>query len=72
MTITTMPLGMLQTNCYILSQGDRCLVIDPGDEAQKVLAFLDILIMWVPSHPWHPKPTVGYSSAKRIWHCPGP
>ena len=41
MTITTMPLGMLQTNCYILSQGDRCLVIDPGDEAQKVLAFLE-------------------------------
>lgn len=41
MTITTLPLGMLQTNCYILSEGNRCLVIDPGDEAEMVLAFLE-------------------------------
>ena len=40
MTITTLPLGMLQTNCYLLAEGDRCLVIDPGDEADKVLAVL--------------------------------
>ena len=40
MKITTIPLGLYQTNCYILAQGDRCLVIDPGDEAEKVLAFL--------------------------------
>lgn len=41
MNITTLPLGMLQTNCYILTEGDRCLVIDPGDEPQKVLSFLE-------------------------------
>lgn len=41
MMITTLPLGMLQTNCYILAQEERCLVIDPGDEAEKVLAFLE-------------------------------
>jgi glyoxylase-like metal-dependent hydrolase (beta-lactamase superfamily II) len=41
MTITTLPLGMLQTNCYILAQEERCLVIDPGGEAEKVLAFLE-------------------------------
>lgn len=41
MNITAIPLGMLQTNCYILSEGDRCLVIDPGDEPEKVLAFLE-------------------------------
>lgn len=41
MTITTLPLGMLQTNCYILTEGDRCLVIDPGDEPEKVLGFLE-------------------------------
>ena len=41
MTITTLPLGMLQTNCYILTEGDRCLVIDPGDEPEKVLACLE-------------------------------
>lgn len=41
MNITTIPLGMLQTNCYILSEGSRCLVIDPGDEARRVLSFLE-------------------------------
>ena len=41
MKITTIPLGLYQTNCYILAQGDRCLVIDPGDEPQKVLTFLE-------------------------------
>ena len=41
MKITTLPLGMLQTNCYIVEEGDRCLVIDPGAEAQKVLELLE-------------------------------
>lgn len=41
MTITTLPLGLYQTNCYILAESDRCLVIDPGDEVGKLLAFLE-------------------------------
>ena len=40
MNIHILPLGMLQTNCYILSEKDRCLVVDPGDEPDKVLEFL--------------------------------
>lgn len=41
MKLTTIPLGLYQTNCYILWENDRCLVIDPGDEAEKVLRFLE-------------------------------
>ena len=41
MDISILPLGMLQTNCYLLSEGDRCLVIDPGAEPEKVLAALE-------------------------------
>ena len=41
MNIHTLPLGMLQTNCYILTNGDHCLVIDPGDEPEKVLGYLE-------------------------------
>ena len=40
MKITTLPLGMLQTNCYILWNSDRCLVVDPGEEPEVVLDFL--------------------------------
>ncbi len=41
MTIHTLPLGYLQANCYIVSQGENCIAIDPGAEANRVLAFLD-------------------------------
>ena len=41
MKITTIPLGLYQPNCYIIAQGNRCLVIDPGEEADKVLGFLE-------------------------------
>ena len=41
MKIIAIPLGSYQTNCYILAEGDRCLVIDPGDEADKVLGLLE-------------------------------
>ncbi len=40
MTIHTLPLGYLQTNCYIAANGDRCIAIDPGADARKALAFL--------------------------------
>ncbi len=41
MTIDILSLGLYQANCYIVSKGDRCIAIDPGDEAGKVLALLD-------------------------------
>ena len=41
--IHTMPVGMLQTNCYLLRQEDRkdCVIVDPGDNARKILAYLE-------------------------------
>ena len=36
-----MPLGAYQTNCYILSVGERAIIVDPGDEAQKVIKYLE-------------------------------
>ena len=37
---TVMALGAYQTNCYILysEQSDRCVVIDPGYEPERILA----------------------------------
>lgn len=29
-------LGRLRTNCYILKKDNKCIIIDPGDEAQKI------------------------------------
>ena len=41
--IRTLPLGSYQTNCYILwaESSHTCAVIDPGDEADQVIAALD-------------------------------
>ncbi len=37
MTVYTLPLGSYQTNCYIVTGGKSCAVIDPGYEADTVL-----------------------------------
>lgn len=35
------PLGPLQTNCYVVSKDDRtCLIIDPGEESEKLSSFI--------------------------------
>ena len=41
MEIITINCGMLDTNCYIIHDGSDAVVIDPADEAEKILSFLD-------------------------------
>ncbi|AKG74012.1 MBL fold metallo-hydrolase [Salinicoccus halodurans] len=36
MDIRTLPLGMLETNCYILNNGTGVLIIDPSGEAEVI------------------------------------
>lgn len=40
MNWTQLPLGPLQTNCYILSHGSECIVFDPGSEGEKLASWL--------------------------------
>ncbi len=44
MIIETVPVGQLQTNCYILAgkEGGQGVVIDPGDEPDKILAAVEM------------------------------
>ena len=41
MQIHTLPLGAYQTNTYIVANGDYCVVIDPGFEAETISRFLE-------------------------------
>lgn len=43
MNIHTLVLGPLQVNCYIVYVNQRCLVIDPGFESDRVLRTCDTL-----------------------------
>lgn len=40
MNIETIKVGELETNCYILSKDNKCLIIDPGDEYSKIVKAL--------------------------------
>lgn len=37
MTIQIIHVGPLETNCYIVSNGDKCIVIDPGEDSEKII-----------------------------------
>lgn len=43
MLIKTLPVGQLETNCYIVTNEDtlRCVVIDPGDESNTILDYME-------------------------------
>lgn len=38
MQIQRIKVGLLQTNCYLLEKNNQLIVIDPGDEKEKILA----------------------------------
>ena len=40
-TITTLTVGALGTNCYLIDDGTTCAVIDPGDEAPRILEAIE-------------------------------
>lgn len=41
MQIKCIPVGPLQANCYILIKGRQALLIDPGDEQEKIESIVD-------------------------------
>lgn len=40
MHVKILPVGPYATNCYILSEGDELMIIDPGSEPERILAEL--------------------------------
>ena len=38
--IYPMPVGDYQANCYILSNEERAMIVDPGDEVQKIITYI--------------------------------
>lgn len=36
MQVKILKVGMLRTNCYIVSNDDKCLIIDPGDDFKEI------------------------------------
>ncbi len=36
MIIRCVKTGYLEENCYVISKGDKCLIVDPGDDVYKI------------------------------------
>lgn len=43
MEMLRLVVGKLKTNCYILYEDDKCLIIDPGDEENNIIKQIDKL-----------------------------
>ena len=43
MLVKTLPVGQLETNCYVVTNEDilECVVIDPGDESNTILDYIE-------------------------------
>ena len=41
MNIKRIVVGSLEENCYIVEKNNQCLIIDPGDEVQKIISNID-------------------------------
>lgn len=41
MEIKTLVVGPLQTNCYIVSKINHALIIDPGDEPERIINYIE-------------------------------
>ena len=41
MDIETIVVGPLETNCYIITKDNKCLIVDPGDESNKIIKAID-------------------------------
>ena len=58
MLIKCLPVGHLMTNCYIVTDETtlECAVIDPGDESNTILYYLEDQPPHLPRHPAHARP----------------
>ncbi len=43
MQVEQIPVGAFEMNCYIIAskQGENCLIIDPGDEPERIISFVE-------------------------------
>ena len=57
MNIVKIPVGLLQANCYILEKTNKVIVIDPGDEYEKIFKAIGnkeiVKILITHHHPDH-------------------
>lgn len=70
MNIKTIPVGILQTNCYILTKNNQTLIIDPGDEPEKLKNEINTKVIGILVTHYHFDHVGALEQIKEIYHCP--
>jgi hydroxyacylglutathione hydrolase len=70
MNIKNIKVGSLQTNCYILEKDDECIVIDPGDEANKIINIIDKKVIGIIITHYHFDHVGALEDLKAKYKCP--
>ena len=47
MNIKIVKVGYLETNCYILEKDNKCLIIDPGSDASKIISNVSLNVVGI-------------------------
>jgi hydroxyacylglutathione hydrolase len=72
--VDRLTVGPIGENAYILRSGEACLLVDPGDEAERILSFLDsrqlVPTMIVATHG-HLDHTAAIPVLLALWHARG-
>ena len=43
MNVEIIKVGYLETNCYLIIKNNKCIIVDPGDEFDKIKNKIDYL-----------------------------
>lgn len=69
--IKTIALGDFQANCYVLKSGSDCIVIDPGDEDERLIELIgDCHVKYIINTHCHPDHIGGDEFIKKRFNAP--
>ena len=70
MEIKTVVVGPLQTNCYILTKNNQTLIIDPGDEPNKIINEINQEVIGILITHYHFDHIGALTTIKEKYNCP--
>ncbi len=71
MQIRTIKVGSLETNCYLLFKNSECLIIDPGDDENKLINEIgESNVVGILITHYHPDHIGALENLKNKYNCP--
>lgn len=62
--------GPLATNCYLLKKNNKCIIVDPGDEAKKIIDNINEKVIGIIITHYHFDHIGALNELKAFYKCP--